>query len=180
MVCTYASCPTGSGPHSFSSGNRYSSEVDHVPSMAHMRHQKREVHIRSGSGEDPLKEMCPSQAVRAPYYFEKGTFWAQGTFLPGHVGVKRLHTWDCLSQEQVCQNHGIVGVSKLLLSGPDLQQAFVNELVLEQSPSHSLPCNLCLFSWHNVELCSCNGDLMVSIATEVAGPFTEKVCWPPW
>lgn len=65
--------------------------------------------------------------------FEKGTFWAQGTFLPGHVGVKRLHTWDCLSQEQVCQNHGIVGVSKLLLSGPDPQQAFVNELVLEQS-----------------------------------------------
>lgn len=52
-----------------------------ICSMAHMCHQKREVHIKSGSVEDILKEICPSLAVRAPYYSVAGIFWAQGAFL---------------------------------------------------------------------------------------------------
>lgn len=49
--------------------------------MAHMYHQKREVHIKSGSGEDILKEICSSLAVRTPYYSAAGIFWVQGAFL---------------------------------------------------------------------------------------------------
>lgn len=105
------------------------------------------------------------------------------------LGPRHILTWPCRSQKTAYMGLPFPGasLSKPWNSGGQQTTAFrpwptagfCKWTCTGTESSHSLPCNLCLFSRHNVELCSCNGDLMVSIATEVVGPFTEKVCWPP-